>query len=82
MSRHRVKMTVTLKYILPEELDMGTADVATTAQNVYACQQHIDMLHQLKLEDLRSQVGRPFRETYSDFRSSVNLGELVRREGD
>lgn len=70
-------MAVTLKYILPEELDMGSADVATTAERVYACQQHVDMLHQLKLEDLRSQVARPFRETYVDFRLSVNLKEMV-----
>jgi hypothetical protein len=80
MARHRIKMPISLQYIMPEELDLLGAsgnDVRLTAQRVYMCQQHVQLLGSLKKEDLKSQVGRFFRQTYVDFKLSVSLPELV-----
>jgi hypothetical protein len=76
-------MPISLQYIMPEELDLlggdasGNVDVRLTAQRVYMCQQHVQLLGSLKKEDLKSQVGKFFRQTYVDFKLSVSLPELV-----
>jgi hypothetical protein len=75
---HRIKMPITLQYILPEELDLPSGDVKATAQRVYMVQQHLELLRTLKKEDLKSQVAKPFRDAYTDFKLSVSLPELVR----
>jgi hypothetical protein len=83
MARHRIKMPISLQYIMPEELDLlgggtsGNVDVRLTAQRVYMCQQHVQLQGSLKKEDLKSQVGKFFRQTYVDFKLSVSLPELV-----
>jgi hypothetical protein len=74
---HRAKMCISLRYILPEEIDLLEPDVGVTAQRAYSCQQHILLLLTLKKDDLKQQVAKFFRDAYVDFRMSVTLPELL-----